>query len=139
MRFVVDASVVAKWFNVETLSDRAAEVKDAHVRGELELAAPIHVVYEVGNSIWKNPQLTDKDANDAIRSIQRLGMQFFPPSLERASRTMKIARLRNITFYDATYLQVAEELNTTLLTADERQAEAGKGVVRVVHLHEIRF
>jgi len=51
---------------------------------------------------------------------------------------MKIARLRRITFYDAAYLQVAEELNAALLTADDGQAEAGKGVVSVVHLREIK-
>ncbi|MEM3005049.1 MAG: type II toxin-antitoxin system VapC family toxin, partial [Candidatus Bathyarchaeia archaeon] len=68
MRLVVDASVVAKWFNTEELSNKAVEVKDAFVRGALKLVAPIHIIYEVGNSVWMNAQLTDEDASDAIAS-----------------------------------------------------------------------
>lgn len=138
MKFVVDASVAAKWFNVEELSDKAAQVKDAHVRGDLDLAAPTHIIYEVGNSISKNPQLTDEDAQVAIVSILRLGVQLLSPSMERISRAMEIARLKNTTFYDAAYLQAAEEIKATLLTADASQAAAGKSVVRVVHLREVK-
>lgn len=139
MRLVVDASVAAKWFNNEELSDKAAEVRDAHVRGDLGLVAPTHIIYEVGNSIWKNTQLTDEDACDAVIAIQRLGIEVFPPKLERTSRAMKIARLRRTTFYDAAYLQIAEELNAALLTADEHQATAGKGLVKVVRLRETKL
>jgi predicted nucleic acid-binding protein len=58
VKLVIDASVAAKWFNLEELSDKAADIKEAYVKGDLELAAPTHIIYEVGNSIWKNKQLT---------------------------------------------------------------------------------
>lgn len=139
MRFVIDASVAVKWFNAEELSDKAAEVKDAYVRGDLELAAPSHIIYEVGNSIWKNPQLADKDAGDAIISVLRLGMQLLPPNVERVGRAMKIGRQRSITFYDAAYVQSAEELKVALLSADEHQTAAAKGIVQVVRLREAKL
>jgi predicted nucleic acid-binding protein len=139
VRLVVDASVAAKWFNIEELSDKAAEVKEAHVSGNLDLVAPTHIIYEVGNSIWNNTQLTDKDACDAIISLLRLGIELFPPSVERAGRAMKTARLRRTTFYDAVYLQIAEELNIALLTADEHQAAAGKGIIKVIQLREAKL
>ena len=100
------------------------------------MIAPTHIIYEVGNSICKNKQLTREDTSDAIVSLLRLDMQLLPPTIERASRAIKIARQRRITFYDATYLQAAEELNVALLTADELQATAGEGIVKIVHLHE---
>ena len=139
MRLVLDASVAAKWFNIEELSEEAVRVKDAHVSGDVELIAPTHIIYEVGNSICKNKQLTHEDTSDAIISLLRLDMQLLPPTIERASRAIKIARQRRTTFYDATYLQAAEELNVALLTADERQATAGEGIVKIVHLHEARL
>lgn len=138
MSLIIDASVATKWFNTEELSDRAVRVKDAYVRGDLELAAPDHIIYEVGNSIWKNTQLTDKDAESAINSFLRLGIQLFPPSMGRASRSMKIAKERKISFYDAAYLQLAEELNAALLTTDEKQSQAGRGLVKIVHLREVQ-
>jgi len=101
MSFIVDASVAAKWVNIEESSDTAAEVKDAHVRGDLELAAPSHLIYEVGNSIWKNSQLTTDDAREPVASILQLRLFLLPLTISRASRTMEIARMRRTTFYDA--------------------------------------
>jgi predicted nucleic acid-binding protein len=49
---------------------------------------------------------------------------------------MQIARMKRTTFYDAAYLQVAEELKATLLTADEAQARACKDIVQVLRLPE---
>jgi predicted nucleic acid-binding protein len=138
MNFVLDASVAAKWFNIEESSDTATQVKDAHVRGDLELAAPSHLVYEVGNSIWMNSQLTTDDAREAVASILQLGIFMLPPSTSRASRAMEIARLNRTTFYDASYLQAAEELKATLLTADETQARACMGVVQVLRLPDFK-
>lgn len=139
MKFVVDASVAAKWFNTEQLSDRAVEVKDAHVRGDIDLAAPVHIVYEVGNSVWKNPQLSSQEASAAIVSILQLGIELLPPNAKRSSRAMEIARQRNTTFYDAAYLQAAEELKASLLTADADQAAAGKGITKVIHLRDSKL
>ena len=139
MRLVIDASVAAKWFNLEELSDRAADIKEAYVRGDLELAAPIHMIYEVGNSIWKNKQLTETEANDAIAALLQLNVQLLEPTTERAKRAMKIAKSRNTTFYDAIYLQAAEELNIALLTADNVQVKAGREIVKVIHLQEIKL
>ena len=138
MNFVLDASVAAKWFNIEESSDTAAEVKDAHVRGDLELAAPSHLIYEVGNSIWRNSQLTADDAREAVASILQLGICLLPPDISRASRAMEIARLKRTTFYDAAYLQAAEELKAALLTADETQARACKDIVQVLRLPEFK-
>jgi predicted nucleic acid-binding protein len=51
---------------------------------------------------------------------------------------MEIARLKRITFHDAIYVQAAEELKVTLLTADETQAQACKGIVQVIRLTEFK-
>ncbi|MBS7622447.1 type II toxin-antitoxin system VapC family toxin [Candidatus Bathyarchaeota archaeon] len=139
MRLVVDASVVAKWFNIEELSNKAVEVKEAFVEGTLELAAPIHIIYEVGNSIWRNTQLREEDAGEAIASLIRIGLHLLAPDMERARRAMEIARLKKTTFYDATYLQAGEELKTPLLTADESQMAAGRGLVKTIHLSEVKL
>jgi len=139
VRLVLDASVAAKWFNTEELSEEAIKVKDAHVSGDVDLTAPTHIIYEVGNSICMNRQLTHEDTSDAIVSLLRLDIQLLPPTIERASRAIKIARQKKITFYDAAYLQAAEEQDVALLTADKRQATAAEGIVKIVHLHEAKL
>lgn len=138
MKLVVDASVAAKWVNVEELSDKAVKVKDAHVNGDIELAAPIHLIYEVGNSIWKNKQLSNNDASVAISSIIKLDIQLIAMNVQRAQRTMDLARQVKTSFYDAAYLQAAEEMKIPLLTADQRQITAGRGVAKMLDLKEAK-
>ena len=48
-RYVVDASVVAKWFLPESHSDEALRV----VAGAADLHAPDLMIAEVGNTLWK--------------------------------------------------------------------------------------
>ncbi len=139
MSFVLDASVAAKWFNIEELSERAVEFKEAFVEGKLQLAAPMHILDEVGNSIWKNQQLPDKDARDAIASFKGLGLELLEPTIKRIARAMEIARMKRTTFYDSAYLQAAEELNGTLLTADQGQVAAAKGIAKAIHLKEAKL
>ncbi len=136
MNLVIDASVVAKWFNQEELSDQAVELKDGHVRAEIDLAAPSHLLYEVGNSVWRNPQLTDEDARSAIAALAGLGIALLGPEGRRAARTMEIAREKKASFHDAAYIQSAEELDAPLITADESQLRAASGIVRVIHLRD---
>lgn len=139
MNLVLDASVASKWFNFEELSERAVEFKEVFVEGELQLAAPMHILYEVGNSIWKNPQLADRDAGDAIVSLTRLGLELLEPTMKRSACAMEIARTKRTTFYDAAYLQAAEELNRALLTADQAQVAAAKGIAKTIHLKDAKL
>ncbi len=136
MKLVIDASVAAKWFNQEEFTDRAVEIKDGHVRGEVELIAPSHLVYEVGNSIHRNPQMTDEDARDSISALAGLEIALLPPDAPRLSRTMEISRQRRVSFYDAAYIQAAEEADAALITADEVQHRAARGIVRAFHLRD---
>ena len=137
MRTCIDASVAAKWFNQEDFSEQAVELKDRQVRGDVELVAPALLAYEVGNSIRKNPQLTEGDARDAIISLAALGVVLLPPETGRVGRVMEIARTRRMTFYDAAYLQAAEECQALLITADENQIKTAKGIARAAHIRDL--
>jgi predicted nucleic acid-binding protein len=87
----------------------------------------------------ENPQLTDRDAHDAIVSLARLGVELLEPTLTRSARVMEIARTKRTTFYDAAYIQAAEELDRTLLTADQAQLTASKSIANTIHLKEARL
>ena len=136
MKVVVDASVVVKWFNVEEYGDKAVELKNAHVRGIVKVIAPVHLIYEVGNSIWKNRQLNVEDASNAIVLLLELNLELVSPSHKSIKRTMEIAREMEMTFYDASYVQLAEENKLTLITADEKQLEKSKDMIDVTHIKD---
>ncbi|MDD1745106.1 MAG: type II toxin-antitoxin system VapC family toxin [Candidatus Methanoperedens sp.] len=45
--FVLDASVVIKWFSEEEYTDRALKLRDDFFKGDIELVVPDLILYEV--------------------------------------------------------------------------------------------
>ena len=135
-RYTLDASVAAKWFNNENLTDKAIRVREAFVKGEIGLVAPEHILYEVGNSIWNNKALTTEDAIVAIRSLTELEIDLVPLTPQMVGNAMKIARESSITFYDAAYVTLANHLDAPLISADQEILSKSK---KSIHLKDFRL
>jgi predicted nucleic acid-binding protein len=116
--YALDASVAAKWFNNETLTDKAIQVRDAFVQGKIRLVAPEHLLYEVGNAIWKNKALPPQDAITAIKSLADLEIELIHLTPGLAGGAMNIARTYSLTFYDAAYVMLANRFSAPLISAD---------------------
>ena len=134
---VLDASVVAKWYNKEEYSDKAAEILGNYIEGLFDIKEPPLILYEVSNAIYKNDQLSVEDAVRAVESLIRLiGETVEIPSNEDFKEAMKIARLLKISFYDSSYIQIAKKYNAKLITADDEMYEKAKKLTRVVHIRD---
>ncbi len=68
MKFVVDASVAAKWLVAEVLSAKALEV----VQPENELVVPELFWPEVGNILWKKARAGELPAAEAANRFEDL-------------------------------------------------------------------
>lgn len=136
-RFSLDASVAAKWFNNEELTGEALQVRDAFVHGKIELLAPEQLIYEVGNSIWKNKALTAEDAAKAVGNLIDLQIELIQINPKLAASAMKTAREFHIAFYDAAYITLANYYNAPLISTDaEILAKSGKNSV---HLKDLQM
>jgi predicted nucleic acid-binding protein len=93
-------------------------------------------MYEAGNALWKtgiaNDALTDDELEEAVGILGRLNREV---TFERVTETglpstMGTARETGTTFYDASYLTVAERNDLALITEDrpQRQAATQQGV-----------
>ena len=117
---VVDASVV-----VTGLADDGPDGDRvrARLRGE-RLAAPQVIDLEVA-SAWR--RLVSAGSLDERRAALALA-DLDAMRIERASHRPLLARCwelrHNLTIYDAAYLALAELMDATLLTGDERLADA---------------
>lgn len=129
MRFVLDASVAAKWFSNEDLTDKAMLVRDAFLDGKVSLYAPEHLLYEVGNSVWKNKALDVNDSVTAIESLVEMKMDLISLDIKTAGRAMMLARKLGLTYYDAVYACISEILDIPLLTADRMLFRAAKNAI----------
>jgi predicted nucleic acid-binding protein len=120
--YVVDASVVAKWFVPEALSEEAARLLD----DRHELACPDLLWPELGLVLWKKAragELTAAEVARIVRALDRCPLTVFPtrPVLEAA---LDIALATGRSVYDSVYLALAIALEGRLATADERLVHA---------------
>ena len=116
--FVVDASVVLKWFVPEIHSDAARRLLLAtHQYFSPDLLFP-----EVGNAIWKKVRRGELTAEEG----QRLAVDISSIAVETVSTrglmidAHALAITTGLTVYDAMYLALAVRLKTELITADDR-------------------
>jgi len=133
--YVVDASVVGKWFNRGEEFERESDhLRRAWMSGEMRLVAPSHLPFEVANSIWKNPNIGAGLAGRLAKVLVDMSPELNDLSEDMAERAMSVARRRHVTFYDASYLVLAKLLSVPLITADDHQIRVASGYTKAFHL-----
>jgi predicted nucleic acid-binding protein len=131
---VVDASVAAKWFLTEPESGPALGLRQAHVEGRVALHAPVFLPFEVANALRFHPGLGAEPVASAVAQLFGVQIRLEPPGPESVSRAVEVAYRTGLTVYDASYLALAERLDCTLYSADERQCAAAPS--RAVHIRD---
>ena len=116
--FVVDASVVLKWFVPEIHSEAARRLLAA----PHEFVSPDLLFPELGNAIWKKVRKGELSAGDG----RRLAADISGIAVDTiATRGLMVdahalAITTGLTVYDAMYLALAVRLETVLITADDK-------------------
>ena len=118
--YVPDASVMLKWVlgdDQESDQDRALSLLNAWVGGEINLSAPEIWQYEVGNFLGREvPEV----AMEKMKLLLDLKITSISLTSEMFRRCFEWMEINQVTFYDASYLAVAYETQSTLITADEK-------------------
>ena len=126
---VVDASVAVKWTLpefLEPLTDRADDLFQQYLRGQIDLVVPDLFWSELANFLWKSvrqKKIPGTRAEDALKTIIARNIKTVS-SREVLSEALSIAIQFDRTAYDSIYVALAVALNTHLITADERLANA---------------
>jgi predicted nucleic acid-binding protein len=123
--FVVDASVVLKWFVPEIHTDAARRLLAA----SHDFLSPDLLFPEVGNAIWKKVrrgELTAEEGRRLAADISRVAVETVST---RALMTdaHALAVTTGLTVYDAMYLALAIRLETELITADAKLGQTVAG------------
>lgn len=119
-KIVVDASVAVKWYNIEDHTENALKLRADYAARRVDLVAPYLLVYEIANSLRYNPDFGAEDLKSAMTDIfgMQMGLQLLGEELvEKASN---LAFKYGITFYDASYLALAEAGDAPFYSADDK-------------------
>ena len=138
---VLDASVAVKWFllSEEPWKIQALGLLDRYRAEEFEVVVPDLFWAEFGNVLLKATRQGRCTATEAEESLGRMKALGIPtvPSAALLERAFIIANQYGRSFYDSLYVALAVSLEATLITADERLANAVAAYLPVKWLGEI--
>jgi predicted nucleic acid-binding protein len=119
--FVVDASVVIKWFVPEIHS----EVARRWLGASHDYVAPDLLFAEAGNAVWKKVRRKELDPDEGRRLLEDLSQVAVEGVATRSllRDALALALSAGITVYDAMYLTLAVRLETEVITGDDRFAD----------------
>jgi predicted nucleic acid-binding protein len=139
--YVVDASVLVKWFlhQQEADRDRALALRELHISGRSTLFIPQFALLEVLNVVRFSPKAKEEDGELALEALQDLHLETKPPEADLLRKANAIAWAYKITIYDALYVALAEQVGYPLITSDQAMIRKLRGHSIVVPLKELEF
>ena len=100
----------------------------------LEVHVPALLLYEIGNILLLKTRLGSAGLDDAIDHVEKLPLIVAPPATPLLKRAARLGRELGVTFYDASFLALAVELDCPCITADHRIFDRARTLPRVRHL-----
>lgn len=127
--FVLDASVAAKWMlpaGGEDLHDEATEWLERLLADQISLVVPDLFWIEMSNITWRAVRFGRIDKEEASRSLADLRIRKIETvsSHPLLGAALEIAFSYNRSVYDSIYIALAKDRSTSLVTADEKLANA---------------
>jgi len=110
------------------------------MEGRAKIIIPSLLYYEVGNILlFGRSRPPIEETGEALTDLFSIPLEVVPPTLVSANVTLRLASRRGLSYYDATYLALAEMLECPLITADRRLAERARatGYVRLLGVESI--
>lgn len=121
---VVDASILVKWYVVETFREEALDLRESYLKGDIELVSPTIMPFEVLNAVrYAKREIDEEKLKKVSRSLSLYGVQLYQLQGDYIDLVVRTSLHNNITVYDASYVALAQYLETILYTADEKLIE----------------
>ena len=125
---ILDSSVIFKWFFDEEGTDRALAILQDIQKEKISMFAPRLLFYEIGNSLLYHKPFTEDKIKYASKILEELSFSFYDFTFQEWNTIIDEAHHYNISFYDYSYLFLAKQLNTQLITADTKLFKKNKNL-----------
>ena len=120
--YILDASVVVKWFALanEEHTKKVLALFNLVIERQITFLAPELLVYELSNALCRGKHFNSHQLNEAIKAFYALSVELFRANMILLHKAHEIAVDYNITVYDAIYVALAELKECSFITANTR-------------------
>ena len=134
---VLDSSVAVKWLHKDTEKyvEKALKLLENLRDRKIVIYMPELAKYEVGNALL-NKKMDRIQSIQSISGFFDIGIRFVPQDEKQAKNSMNIAQRYLITYYDASFLSLAESLNAPLITDNPKHQSKYKGKIKVIAIKD---
>jgi predicted nucleic acid-binding protein len=135
--FVVDASLVIKWFVPEIHAEAARRWLGA----PHDYVAPDLLFSEAGNAVWKKVRRKELDEAEGRQLVIDMAKAAVETVATRSllQDAIALALTAGVTVYDAMYLTLAVRLETEVITGDDRFAsQVAKHPLLLPHVRRLQ-
>ncbi|MFL6692368.1 MAG: type II toxin-antitoxin system VapC family toxin [Ramlibacter sp.] len=127
---VIDASAAAGWLIPDEQHDMA-DLHYARARSRQGLYhAPALWIWEVGNTLtmaYRRNRLPRTHFERGLELVSQAHVEIDAvPTLHRRSQVLRLAEAHQLTYYDASYLELVVRLNGTLVSRDAALVRAAQ-------------
>ncbi len=138
-KIVVDTSVLIKWIKArdEDLVDEARHLLTVVESRPLDVHVPGLLLYELGNVLLLKTRLGSTALDDVFDHLEHWPLTVAPPATPLLKRAARLCRRFGLTFYDASFLALAVELDCPFITADRHLFERVQKLPAVRHLSRV--
>lgn len=138
-KYILDTSVVIKWFNKYDESDleKALNLRYEILESKCLITIPDLLFYELGNALKYGAHFSIKEIREAVNSV--FEMEFDVKTIDKTvmERAIEIGFKHNVTIYDAYFLALSQTENKPFVTADYKFIERIKSFKNVIRLADI--
>jgi predicted nucleic acid-binding protein len=133
---VVDTSVLIKWIKSrdEELVREARKLLEEIEKRSQQVVVPALLLYEIGNILLLKTRLDPEELALALDQVRALPFTVIGPEADLLRRTARLGRELSLTFCDASFIALAEQLDCAFVTADQKLYGRVRHLPRVRHL-----
>jgi predicted nucleic acid-binding protein len=124
--WIVDASVVVKWFLPVEREPEGQLAREAI--GQLAMRTTSLAYFEVGNVLTRRSSWTGEKVGAALELMLEICGEPFGLTAEDHGVAARLARTHDLTFYDASYVAITNRIGRGVLSADGDLVEPGLAV-----------
>jgi predicted nucleic acid-binding protein len=127
---VIDASAAAPWFIPEERTAVSDQLFADVMTATGSFFAPALWLWETGNILLvslRRRRMEQSAFENGLRLLTACAVQFDTlPDPHRRAQILRLANVHGLTYYDASYLELALRLNGQLASADRQLVSAAK-------------